>query len=349
MKIAIIGAGLAGCAAAHILKRYELDCIVYEAAPDIASNASGNPVGLVNPRFYAERNAESEYFARGFHRAVEEFDALALEENNPIGWQKCGALHLMNDEKKQKRFPQTFKNWGWSEKKMRLVNHEEASEIAGIKIGYDALYLPDSGYLNPKLLCERYVHDVDVRFKSRVTSLKDIQADIIILACANSANQFPETRFLRLQSVRGQITQLFETPLSKKLRCNIHYGGYCTPVSRGIQTIGATFQPWLNHSEVVPEDDQENIDALHAILPALATEPAIVAGNRAAVRCTSKDHLPIIGALPDYPKIYATLAHGSHGILSSLAAAQIIADTITGKKVPFSDQTLAAVSPARFT
>lgn len=349
MKIAIVGAGLAGCAAAYILKRSGLDCNVYEAGPEIAMGASGNPVGLVNPRFYADRNAESEYFALGFHRAVSEFDALSLEEGNPIGWHKCGGLHLMNDEKKQKRYPQTFKNWGWSEKKMRLVHAKEASKIAGVELQYDALFLPDSGFLNPKALCDRYLLDVPVFLNRPVKNLKDLDADIIILACANAAQNFLESRFLRLNSVRGQITQIYETQRTKNINCNIHYGDYCTPSMGGIHTIGATFQPWLAHSEAMPEDDQDNIEALRENVPELMEEPIVVAQNRAALRCSSKDHLPVIGALPEYPHIFTSLAHGSHGIISSLSAALIIASVITKKTSPFSDQTLAAVSPSRFS
>lgn len=358
MRVAIIGAGLAGCAAANIIKRNGSHPILFEAEGAIAQGASGNPLGLVNPRFYAHKTPESEYYAQAFLGAVEFFDVLGAEENNAIGWQKCGALHLITDEKKRKRFPQTCVNWGWPPEQMRIVGAREASDIANVDIAHDALYLRDSGSLNPKALCEFMARDVEIRTGQLVSTLADIadiKADYVVIACAAAARQFAETAFLPLKTVRGQITQITSTQNSGRLRCNVHYGGYCAPERGGIHTIGATFQPWLAHSDLIPQDDADNIAMLLAAMPDLAGGADMkvdgafeIKGSRAAVRCTLKDHLPVAGNLPSFPRVYVSLAHGSHGIISALAAAQIIAADITGTACRFSAETRRAVSPARF-
>ena len=59
MKAAIIGGGLAGCALAFSLKQAGVTPVVYESASRLAAGASGNSIGLYNPRFTAERVAET--------------------------------------------------------------------------------------------------------------------------------------------------------------------------------------------------------------------------------------------------------------------------------------------------
>ena len=109
MKIAIIGGGLAGTACAYVFRRAGLEPVLYEEAAALASAASGNEVGLYNPRFTAEKGPEQEFYAGAFFEALKVFGEL-----DGIDWNPYGALHLVNDEKKGKRFPQTARTWGCS-------------------------------------------------------------------------------------------------------------------------------------------------------------------------------------------------------------------------------------------
>jgi len=343
MRVAIIGAGLAGLSCAHILNRYASDLIVYEGSDTIHGGASGNPIGLVNPRISAFRSSESDYYTSSFALAVRKFDSIA--EN--IDWHKCGELHLIADEKKEKRFVQSLENWNWPEENKRVVTAEDASDIASVHIPHQALYLPDSGFLDPRKLCAYYAQGIDVRLSAPVENIKDIDADIIILACGNGVKSFDETSWLPVQSVRGQITQVKETPESAKLKCNLNYGGYCTPSLNGVNTVGATFQRWLDHDDTLPEDDIENIEKLSAAVPQLAKgmQPC---SSRASLRCASKDYFPIVGQVEQGSNIYVSAAHGSHGIISSLAAAHLLTDMILDRPRSQSKITINALSPQRF-
>jgi tRNA 5-methylaminomethyl-2-thiouridine biosynthesis bifunctional protein len=144
MKVAIIGAGLAGTAAAWALRQAGAEPVIYEAGPEIAPGASGNPVGLYNPRLSAERS----FYSDAFPLALKAFEQL-----RDTDWNECGALHLITDEKRQKKFTDAVKSWGWPRGEMRIVNKAEASEIAGVGVHYDALYLARSGTISPKKLC----------------------------------------------------------------------------------------------------------------------------------------------------------------------------------------------------
>jgi tRNA 5-methylaminomethyl-2-thiouridine biosynthesis bifunctional protein len=330
MKVAIIGAGLAGCAAAWVLQQAGAEPIIYEAGPEIAPLASGNAVGLYNPRLSAERS----FYSDAFTTALKTFENLRDTE-----WTPCGALHLMTDPVREKRFTEAAKNWGWGPSEMRVVTRKEASEIAGVPVGYDALYLPRSGTISPKKLCAAYAATIPVRFNSGVANVSEIKADAIILAAGIYTKNLP------VKPVRGQITEVKATAMSGALKTSLCYGGYLAPARRGVHTVGATFQRWLDHSEIIVEDDDDNIMKLVRVAPDLA-EGLEVVGHRASVRATSPDHLPMIGHLRD--NIYVSTAHGSHGIISSIAGAYVVANMILERPLPFSAAIIQKINPGRF-
>lgn len=68
MKVAVIGGGLAGCAAAYILKKAGAEPVVFESSSTLASGASGNELGMYNPRFSAQRTPQSDFFQLLFQR-----------------------------------------------------------------------------------------------------------------------------------------------------------------------------------------------------------------------------------------------------------------------------------------
>ena len=368
--VAIIGAGLGGTALARALKRAGATPIIYEASEDIASGASGNDLGTVNPRFTAYRTPESDYFTSAFTFARTTFDAICHPERsegshrnegdpsiapllqddsvgNPIDWDPCGALHLITDEKKEKRYPQTLQNWGWDRDHMRMVTKEEATDIAGIDIEHDALYLPGAGYVSPRKLCETYSEGVDIHFNTKIENINDLDADAIVITSGPATKNFKETEFLPINTVRGQVTQINETHISKHLKCNLHYGGYLAKPSNGVHMLGATFQPWLDHTKIILEDNQENIDKMGEFIPALKGDYEVV-GHRASLRATSKDHFPIAGRVPGEKSLYVSAAHGSHGIISTLMAAELLTDMILERPHCLPLETINSLSPSRF-
>jgi len=110
--------------------------------------------------------------------------------------------------------------------------------------------------------------------------------------------------------------------------------------------LGATFQPWLSHSEIRPEDNLTNLEKLFEDVPSLKDSYTVI-GSRAAVRTASRDHFPVVGQLSK--GTYISVAHGSHGILSTLISANILADMLLGSGFNVSNDMLTALSPNRFS
>lgn len=351
-RVAIIGGGLAGTSLAFSCIRYGLYPIVCERETALAGGASGNFTGLVNPRFAAEMNAQSYYFSSAFQAMTALLEEITRQIGADVGWRRCGALHLINDDKKSVRFQKMVQSWGWPEGRMSVVSKRDASQLAGVDLGYAALYLPQSGYVSPPALCEFYARGAEIRLGIDVTEemIGDLDADVVVLANAHGAQGFSLAAGIPFGAVRGQITKATATDHSRHLRCNLHYGGYCTPEAGGTHIIGATFQRWLDHSEIIAQDDADNLAGLGAAMPGGFTAGMTVLDHRAAVRCTSRDHFPVVGKLGRMAgkDVYISAAHGSHGIVSTRLAAEIVAGQIAERDVGVPQETLDALSPARF-
>lgn len=347
MKIVIIGGGLAGCALAYVLKGRGAEPVIVEAADQLAAGASGNKIGLYNPRFTADLTQQGAFYSDAFFRALAVFEAL-----EDIDWVPCGVLHLITEEKKARRFSKTCESWMWGAEDMRLVNAAEASAIAGIEILYDALYLPRSGSVCPEKLCRAYADGVAVHLNVRVESLEQVKldfgADVVVVANGLGALGFEECAGVPLRAVRGQVSLVESAGVLADLSCHLCYGGYVSRAVEGMHVVGSTFQPWLDHANIIDADDVENFQKLREAVPCLRDVDFRLTGHRAAVRCSVKDHFPVIGALGAAAGFYISAGHGSHGILSSLAGADFLADLILGEETHLSQDHRALLSPGRF-
>ncbi|MBO6824751.1 MAG: FAD-dependent 5-carboxymethylaminomethyl-2-thiouridine(34) oxidoreductase MnmC [Sneathiella sp.] len=340
MKITIIGGGLAGCSLAYIFRQLGLKSVLYEAGPTLAGGASGNFAGLYNPRLSVLRGPESHLYASAFVMALRLFPKF-----DDIDLSLTGILHLLDDERKDRRLRQTVPNWSWPSDHMRLVTKGEASDIAGIPLDHDALYLPTGGSIAPQKLCARYVDGTEYHLNTPIEDLDDIDADIKILACGPAVQKFaPE---LPIIPVRGQISQLEASTTSSNLQCSLCYHGYILPAVEGIHTLGATFLPNSDNAEIDEMDDLENTQRLGMAIPALK-ECTNVIGQRASVRATSRDRFPVIGKAPGKDNVYVSAAHGSYGILSTLAGAHLLASMILDRPRALPKQVIKTLDPARF-
>ena len=339
-RVAIIGGGLAGTACAFMLSRAGFYAEIYEAGACLAPGASGNALGLYNPRFSAERGPEAEYYAAAFRLALGTFASL-----EGVDWNPCGSLHLMTDEKRETRYRQMVESWGWPAGEMQIVDAAEASRLAGVDVQHGALWLAQAGYVSPKKLCESYAQNSEVHLNAAMGAVAEVGADIVILANGMGVKNFAAAADLPLNAVRGQLSFVRATAATEKLKCNLCYGGYFSPAEGGVHALGSTFQRWLDHSEIIEGDDRDNIAKLGAVVPALASGLEI-ADHRAAVRTAPKDHFPVVGRLAE--NLYVSTGHGSHGILSSLMGAKLLLEMIMGKDLSVSEQCISRLSPARF-
>lgn len=343
-SVAIVGGGLAGTACAYVLNAYGFDVVLYEAADHLAAGASGNSTGFYNPRFTAQRDEISNFFAPAYAHIIR----VAQQAGVEIDYNPCGALHLINAPEKEKRFAAMVEKWGWHDDHVQMLNQDQASDIAGIKLHQGALYLPDSGSVTPRKLCDFYTKDVDVQLNTYIDDLNNIDADVVILCNAQAVQKFSPLSWLPLEKVRGQVSVIEETSVTKNLKCNVHYGGYMSPSLSGIHMVGATFQKWFDHTKVIEEDHGRNIENLKNSLPVLEGESFNIKSGWAGLRTASKDRFPIIGPVPAKENVYVATAFGSHGIVGSIVGAHYLADLIRNGPRSLPISSTKALNPFRF-
>ena len=340
-KVAIIGGGLAGTSCAEALRSRGVNSVIYEESQSLASGASGNSYGLCNPRFAALRTPVSDFYANSYARIIKR------NGTDNIG----GALHLLNSAEKTRRFESMIGQWDWPAEAMALHDAAAASDIAGIKLSHRCLYLPHAAKISPAQLCHDYAAGTMVRTGQAVTPIRDGDGwhvddefyDAVILATARPGGLLGD---LPLHTVRGQATLVRGNAESKGLRANLCYGGYLTTPDRdGVHLLGSTFQKWLHDTDLREQDDADNLRKLAEAVPSIGALSPI--GARAGLRLASRDHVPVVGMLEK--GLYVSTAHGSHGVLSSLGGAEIIADRLCGTVSSVSADSLKALAPQRFS
>jgi tRNA 5-methylaminomethyl-2-thiouridine biosynthesis bifunctional protein len=343
-KIAIIGAGLGGCAAAHYLHKNGHHVEIFEKEPHIAAKASGNARGLYNPRFRKQYDPEAVFYSSGYAASYGLFKSLG----DAIDFVPCGALHLINSELKKDRFPALLASWKWHQDHMEWIDKSRSADICGIALAHDAVYLADSGVVSPVKLCAVLSKDVKVHTRVNYSNLDLKPYDIVIYAVGASFKAFPELADIDMHTVRGQITSLDMQHSALPLKTVLCYGGYMTPIHNDALTCGSTFQRWSYDVENDPLDDLDNVEKLNEVLPLEHQQsPTQINGARAALRTASRDHVPVIGQLDQ--NSYVTTAHGSNGLLSSIMGGIILAEKITYNQITsMPASSLQKIAPYRF-
>lgn len=346
-RIAIIGGGLAGTATAWALRARGLAPVLYERHDRLAAGASGNPAGLCNPRLSAVRTAQTDVYAAGYARALRLFPAL-----DP-SFAPRGNLHLAQSADRERKFSGALTRWGWDTAHMRGLDAADVRALTGQPLSCGGVFLPDTGLVCPATLCHAYAVDTDIRLHENHIPVRndsgwrvgDAVYDHVVMA-HGAIDGLP------LEPVRGQIT--FATGADAPvLPVNLCYGGYAAMAQDNSYIVGATFQRGDSDPQTRPADDSANLEKLAAVLPALAAR-LTPRGARAAIRCAAQDRFPVAGLYDGAfhenggSGLYVNTAHGSHGLVTSLAAAQLIADMITASPRALSRAAQDALDPQRF-
>jgi len=379
-SIAVIGGGIAGCSTANALARRGFNVSLFERHTQLASKASGNPVGLLYPRL-SGKNDLSEFALSAYLYANHFYQSLALDKKI---FKRCGMLQLGFNVREQARILKVAEYIAPDIAK--YLSKHEASNIAGIALLHDALYFPDAAWLKPVEVCNQLVSlkNISIFTLNNINKLLNNNGlyeiysdrklvgsfDIVILANANEAQQFVQTAHLTTQSVRGQLTQLKASQTSVALKTSICSDGYLTPAIDGKHCLGATFSVDDATSEVTHADHLQNLAKLKQMTDALFGDlKDEISNGRTAFRCASLDHFPMVGellnvekltekpprpsalpnTLPWHPNLYVNIAHGSHGLMTAPISAEILAAMINAEPLPIDKKLVGLLNPNRFT
>ncbi|TKD29811.1 bifunctional tRNA (5-methylaminomethyl-2-thiouridine)(34)-methyltransferase MnmD/FAD-dependent 5-carboxymethylaminomethyl-2-thiouridine(34) oxidoreductase MnmC [Azotobacter chroococcum] len=322
----VIGAGLAGCAAAASLARRGWQVTLLERRAAVAEETSGNPQGVLYLKLSAHGTALSRLILAGFG-----FTRRLLQRLEPgRDWSPCGVLQLAFDAREAARqaelaatFPADL---------LHGLGRAEAEELAGVALDSGGLFYPEAGWVHPPALCAHLaappnirllphrevldLHREDGQWCARAGETLLARAPVAVLAGGAEIARFPEAAGLPLKRIRGQISRLPATAASRDLQTVLCAEGYVAPPRDGEHTLGASFRFDSTELELTAKEHAENLQLLREISTDLAErlqadrlDPAALDG-RAGFRCTSPDYLPIAGPLADaaaFAEAYAVL------------------------------------------
>lgn len=367
-RAVVIGGGLAGAASAWSLALRGWDVALLERGDALAQGASGNRQGILYARLAAGSSLLGELVLAGYTHSLRTLGALLPQGED--SWRACGVLQLALDERTRARQAAVLAT-GLPESLVRGVDRAEASAVAGIALPAGGLFFPGGGWVNPDALVHALAahpriavrtgaevialeRDSGDEWRASCTSGLRVSAPVVVIASSAEAAAFAQTQHLPLHAVRGQVTQLGETPASRALGTVVCGAASITPARGGTHTLGATFVHAFTDLALDEREHRANLADLATMAPALAAalgiealDPARLAG-RVAVRCTSPDRLPLAGELRAGAGLCTSTAHGSRGLLSTPLAGEVIAAVLENEPAPVPARLLAGVSPARY-
>lgn len=388
--VALAGGGIASALLALALLRRGKKVTLYCADARPAEGASGNRQGAVYPLLNHHDPALAQFFPAAFTFARRIYNQLTV----PFEHDWCGVTQLAWDEKSADKIDK-MRQMGLPSGLAAAVNTEEAEALCGVTIGCGGITYPLGGWLSPAELTaglwqQAAQQGATLHWQQEITALTphpagwqlsfhaqpDCTHRNVVLATGHRLTDFPQSEKLPVYAVSGQVSHVPTTEALSALKQVLCYDGYLTPVSPQFQQhcIGASYHRGDTATEYRADDQQENRDRLLRCLPDAGwpQEVDVSDGNaRCGVRAATRDHLPMMGALPDYAATlqqYATLAQqqqqaepapvyqgvfvlgalGSRGLCSGPLAAEVLAAQLCGEPIPLDSATLAATSPNRY-
>jgi tRNA 5-methylaminomethyl-2-thiouridine biosynthesis bifunctional protein len=361
-KTLIVGAGLAGsaCAAQLAVRGFDVEVIERNATP--ASEASGNPAGLVMPAFSLDWNLPTRLTVAAFSYALRRLTPLAGR-----GWFPTGVLQLARDDAHFVRHEKIIERFNLPRELVRIASAEEGSALVGQRVAGAGWWLPNAGWAAPVDVCRNDLANVRVSFGRRVARLRRgrealwealdardeviARAPLVILANAHAAAQLLGEGRLPLAVTRGQVSLLPQPP-GAVMNAPVCREGYITPAVGGLHCVGASYQVGIEDLSERIDDHLGNLERLKRLLPdyAAGTDPRGL-GGRVALRAVAPDRMPVVGRClgGEAQGLYVCLGLASRGLAYAPLLAETLACLISGEPLPIESGLAMRLGMERFT
>lgn len=364
VDVAIIGGGIAGCAAAYYLTREGLDVAVIEHQ-GIGNAASGYALGLLNPLSGTLIPGRLAAFAS---EAFDEHQRLwpRLEEESSIDFQGRMVPHLevVLDEADAPPLREERERWdatdGFSARwldgqEIQAIDSRIADDLVGAVL-LERLGMVDSQLLTRALMdaaCRRGASVVNEqavgitwsgdRAVGVRTAGGEIACHAVVVAAGPWSGAVEEWLGLDIPvtPLKGQIVRL--EGLSPPLEYHVAGPGAVVQKADGKLWAAATEEESGFDLSTTSQARQDLLDRAARVLPAV--KQARVLEQTACLRPRTPDGLPILGKVPERENTYLATGGGKKGVLLAPVMGRVLADLLVrGKtRLPIDD-----FAPGRF-
>lgn len=344
-RVAIVGAGIAGASLSRAFSALGADDVrVFEAhAP--GAGASGNRVALVTPRLDAGLGLAAQLHAQAFARAVSLYGAL------PGAVVARGVLQLAMQPKDEGRFAKIAASPLFEPGSVQPQTAEATTQALG-ETSPPALRLTQACTIDPGRALAAWLPHVETMRVAVVETDRNgwrlldndrrVLAEADAVCLANGAELGVLWPGAPILPVRGQLSSA-----PGMLSCAAAWGAYAAPATGGQIAFGATHDRGDADASWRPADDDRNLTALAAQLPALAARIGReTVRGRASIRATTADRLPLAGQIA--PGLHVLGGFGARGFALAPLLADHVAATILQAPSPLPMPLAAVVAPGRF-
>ncbi len=375
----VIGAGLAGCAAAERLCARGWDVTLVERHAGVAREASGNLAGIFMPLLSKDDNIPTRLTRAAYLYALRYWERLG-GIGKAIEGAQCGVMQLARDAAHADasraiaasgQYPRAFAEW---------LEAPQAEQLLGLPVADGAWLFRQGGWARPGSVCDAMLAACGVRLTRRfgagsvsLVRTGDMwevraadgsviaRAATVVLAGGADSVRIAQASTLPLSALRGQVTHLDAATLPQ-LPFVLCREAYLTPASSGIACAGATYDldadPRLRASS-----QQENLERLRALISTPDAGAGAPLAGRVGFRSVAPDRLPLVGALPDvdaaggterlrdvprHPGLYSLLGYASRGLIWAPLCAELLVSRLEYAPLPLEASLVDALDPARF-
>ncbi|WP_055438346.1 bifunctional tRNA (5-methylaminomethyl-2-thiouridine)(34)-methyltransferase MnmD/FAD-dependent 5-carboxymethylaminomethyl-2-thiouridine(34) oxidoreductase MnmC [Pseudidiomarina woesei] len=363
VPITIIGGGIAAaCLAWSLCRRgFRVELLT----TGLANGASGNAQGAVYPLLHAELSPLSEFFLGAFDHARQFY------QQHSSFWHETGVVQLAFNATRQQRHDKIIASGIYHESLVRELDSAATQALWNALPAQPALLYPRAGWVPPEKLVQQLFaacgNELRVTTCAPITAMKleregwqlsaadgsHYHAHTVIVAAGAGSNALLAPWQLNFQNVRGQVTQVQATDVSSSCNLVVCYKGYFTPPTNGLHCVGATYAREHAGIEFDAQQQQptnnadrtENLATLQDNLQQPWTAQLTAVSDRAALRHTTRDHLPACGWLTDNLGVLGGL--GSRGFTSAPLCAEILVGQWLHEPLPLGASLLARLAPQR--
>ncbi|TMK78098.1 MAG: FAD-dependent oxidoreductase [Actinobacteria bacterium] len=340
VDVAVIGAGVTGCACALTLAEGGLRVRVYEARR-VASGASGRNGG------FALRGG-----AMPYTRAREE-----------LGVERARELWRLTErylERMEELAGDALRRTG----SLRLADEEELADVRGefealredgiaaewvdeLDPPLDHLFRgaiehPGDGSLQParwvrRLATHAVAAGAEIVEASKVESLDKLDAAAVVIATDGYTSGLVPALDAAIRPIRGQV---FATePLGRRLFDRPHYSrhgfDYWQQTPEGNLVLGGrrdtSLEGEYTNEEAVTAEIQAELESLAA---ELLGEPPRITHRWSGIFGATEDRLPLAGRVPGHEGVWVAAGYSGHGNVLGLACGELVGEAVLGRRKP---------------
>ena len=361
-RCVVVGAGLAGAAAAASLARRGWEVTVIDQASTPAAGASALPAGLLAPHHSSDDTLLSRLSRSGV-RITLQYAREFLPEGDD--WRFTGVL-----EHRPGTPMRSLDGAGEAARAWTGDADAAHKALAGLAADEPAYWHELAAWIRPAALVRAWLGEPRVSWRggagvARLARNGDTwrlfdrhgallaEAELVVLAAAHGTAALLDGR-LPLHPVRGQLSWAPRRPGDTlppfPVNGNGHFIPQATVEGATAWLCGSTYERGEADRSPRDADHQANLAKLGALLPQVAAQlaPAFRDGSVQAwtgVRCASADRRPYVGEIE--PGLWVSTAMGSRGLTFAALCGELLAARLHGEPLPLEPRLAAALDTAR--